>query len=493
MASQGAGFLAYAVRGTAVLRLGGELCRSLVGVALVPALFAVADGEWVFAGRCAAVAALLMLAGYAAMRLPEVKRLQSNEAMVTVALAYLVTALLMSWPLMSSGLAPVDAVFHSISGITTTGLTTISSVEGMPPAFLFAQAWLQWYGGLAVVVLALLLMGPGPEAQRLSDVNREDGDLVAGTRLRARQAFIVYSLLTAAGFVLLLVLGCSWFDALVHTLSAISTGGFSSHAASLAALGGWPVQAGVMLLSLAGAIALVRYRALAPGAPGVVARLRGFFDGETRMLLALCAVVSLLLAFTMASHLGLGWREAVRTAPLLAVSAQSTAGFTPVEVSGLDAASKILIVFAMFIGGGLGSTAGGIKVFRFAVLLRAAALAMLRTHLPAHAVVKFRVAGRPIDEAGLAQAMGVVACYVAVTFVSWYAFVLYGYDALDSLFEVVSATATVGLSAGISSPSLEAGLKLVLCADMWVGRLEVLAVLILLSRHTWIGRRAGST
>lgn len=493
MASQGAGSLTYAVRSAAVLRLGGELCRSLVGVPLVPALFAAAVGEWGFAGRCAAVATLLALAGFAALRLPEVRQLQPNEAMVTVALGYLMTALLMSWPLTSSGLAPIDAVFHSASAITTTGLTTIANVEEQSRAFLFAQAWLQWYGGLAVVVLALLLMGPGPEAQRLSDVEQEEGDFVTGTRRRARQALIVYSLLTAGGFVLLLALGCNWFDAVVHALSAISTGGFSSHDAGLAALGGWPVQAGVMLLALAGAISLFRYRALAPGSQGLAARLRGFFDGETRMLLALCVIVSVLLAFTMASNPGLGWQEAARSAPLLAVSAQSTAGFTPVGVAGLDAASKIVIVFAMFIGGGLGSTAGGIKVFRFAVLLRAAALAMLRAHLPTHAVVKFRVADRPIDETGLVQVMGVVACYAAVTLVSWFAFVLHGHDALNALFEVVSATATVGLSAGISSPSLEPNLKLVLCADMWVGRLEIIAVLILFSRRTWFGRRAGST
>jgi len=492
MGRQGAGSLAYAVRSAAVLRLGGDLCRSLVGVALVPGLFAAAAEEWGFAGRCGVVASLLAIVGLAARRLPDVRRLQINEAMVTVALSYLLIALLMSWALSSSDIAPIDALFHSMSAITTTGLSTLGSVDTLSPAFLFAQAWLQWYGGLAIVVLALLLLGPGPDAQRLSDVDLQEGDVLTGTRQRARQVLIVYSILTAAGFVVLLALGCSWFDALVHALSAVSTGGFSSHDASLPALGGWPVQAAVILLSLAGAIPLARYRAIAPGAGGVAARLHEFFDGETKTLLALCVVVSLLLVFTMVSSHGLGLQEAVRAAPLLAVSAQSTAGFTPLDVAGLDDGSKVIIVFAMFLGGGVGSTAGGIKVLRFMIMLRAAALAMFRAHLPAHAVAKLRVASRPIDEVELYQVMGIVASFAAVTLVSWFAFVLYGHDPLDALFEVVSATGTVGLSAGVSAPTLEPGLKLVLCADMWMGRLEVLAVLLLFSYHTWIGRRASS-
>jgi trk system potassium uptake protein TrkH len=147
----------------------------------------------------------------------------------------------------------------------------------------------------------------------------------------------------------------------------------------------------------------------------------------------------------------------------------------------------------MFIGGGLGSTAGGIKIFRLLVTLRAAGLAIVSTRLPTHAVVKLQVSGRNVDQQGLTQALGIIACFLAVTVVSWFAFLLHGHDAIDALFEVASATGTVGLSTGIASPSLAPALKLVLCADMWMGRLEILAVLVLFSRGTWIGRRAGSS
>jgi trk system potassium uptake protein TrkH len=493
MASTGAGSLAYAVRGSAVLHLHGELCRALVFVPLIPVAFAAASGDWAFAGRSAAAACVLAVAGAASMRLPRVRRLQLNEAMVTVALGYLLTALLMSWPLAADGIAGIDAFFHSMSAITTTGLSTVGSVEVRSASFLFTQAWMQWCGGLVVVVLALLLLGPGPEAQRLSDVEGDEGDLVAGTRRRARWALLIYSTLTAAGIVLLLALGCGWFDALVHVLSAVSTGGFSSHDTSIAGLGGWPVQAMVMLLALGGAVPLARYRSLASGNGTPRARLRQFFAAETRTLLLLCALASLLLTATLVAARGIDWQHAVADAALLAVSAQSTAGFTPTDVGRLDQATKLVLIAAMFIGGGLGSTAGGIKIFRLLVTLRAAGLAIVSTRLPTHAVVKLQVSGRNVDQQGLTQALGIIACFLAVTVVSWFAFLLHGHDAIDALFEVASATGTVGLSAGIASPSLAPALKLVLCADMWMGRLEILAVLVLFSRGTWIGRRAGSS
>jgi trk system potassium uptake protein TrkH len=492
MALQGAESLAYAARGTAVLGLLGELCKPLAGVALVPAIFAAIARDWPFAGRAAVVSIALAALAYASTRLPTVRRLQPNEAMAAVALGYLATALLMSWPLSTGGLAPLDAVFHSVSAVTTTGLTTAGSVESLSMSVIFTQAWMQWCGGLAIVVLAVLLMEPGPAARRLSDTDLYDTDALAGARQRARWALIIYAALTALGFVGLGALGAGWFDALVHTLSGISTGGFSSHDDSLAGLSAWPVQGAVMLLALAGAIPLARYRAWAPGQPGGLERLRGFLDTETRTLLVACAVLAAMLAATLALAAGLTWQEALRAAPLLAVSAQSTAGFTPVEVGTLDDTSKLLLTFSMFTGGGLGSTAGGIKIFRLLILLRLIQLSMLRPALPPHAVAGLRVDGRSIDDAGLAQAVGILACFAVVVLLSWLAFVMHGHDPLDSLFEVVSATGTVGLSTGLASAQLEPLLKVVLCADMWMGRLEVLAVLVLLHPRSWIGRRAGS-
>jgi trk system potassium uptake protein TrkH len=127
---------------------------------------------------------------------------------------------------------------------------------------------------------------------------------------------------------------------------------------------------------------------------------------------------------------------------------------------------------------------------RLLLLLRLMRQFVAQPALPQHAVVKTRVGGRLFEEQDLRQALGLVGVFTAVVLASWAAFLTYGHAPLDALFEVVSATGTVGLSTGLSSSELQAPLKGVLCLDMWMGRLEILAVLVLLRPHTWIGRRS---
>lgn len=492
MAHRAAESLAYAVRGRALARYGGDLCLALVGIAAIPALVAAIARDWRFAATAGSVAALLALLGLGFRRVPGPRRLQSNEALVIVAVAYLLTAALMSWPMTDGLLPPVDAFFHSMSAVTTTGLTTVGSVEDRSVAFLFTQAWMQWYGGLVVVVLAVLLMGPGESARRLSGTEQE-WDLAAGTRARAKWALAVYAALTGIGFVLLLLLGASSFDALLSTLSGVSTGGFSAHDDSLAGLGPAGLQGGVILLSLAGAVPFARYKAA--GARGVTLRerWRGFLDREVVALLLLCALAAVLLSASLALAGGASWDRAVLNGSMLAVSAQSTSGFTPTDVAALDEGSKLVTIVCMFVGGGQGSTAGGIKVLRLLLMLRLLQVLVLRPALPPHAVVPSGPGGPHENDGSMRQAIAVVGVYGGVVLLSWAAFVASGHDALDSLFEVVSAAGTVGLSTGVAGPGLEPWLKLVLASDMWMGRLEVLAVLVLLHPRTWIGRRSGNS
>jgi trk system potassium uptake protein TrkH len=174
----------------------------------------------------------------------------------------------------------------------------------------------------------------------------------------------------------------------------------------------------------------------------------------------------------------------------MAFSAQTTAGFSSLNVSELDSASKLLLIFPMLIGGNLGSTAGGMKIFRLLVLLRLVALAVQRTRLPSRAVVEPRLNGVRLEAGEIERALVVILLFGLTVVLSWVPFVAMGYNPLDSLFEVVSATGTVGLSAGITSPTLPPLLKGVLCFDMLMGRLEILAILVVFYPGTWIGRRA---
>ncbi len=137
--------LAYAVRGTAILKYQGSLCMSLVGIAVIPALFALLASDLDFVIRAAAGAVVLGGAGSFLSRTRGPSELQSNEALVTIAFGYMLTAIVMTWPLATDGLEPLDAFFHAVSAVTTTGLSTLGSIEARSASFLFTQTWMQWY------------------------------------------------------------------------------------------------------------------------------------------------------------------------------------------------------------------------------------------------------------------------------------------------------------------------------------------------------------
>jgi trk system potassium uptake protein TrkH len=181
--------------------------------------------------------------------------------------------------------------------------------------------------------------------------------------------------------------------------------------------------------------------------------------------------------------------EALQAGVVTALSAQSTTGFSTLPISALDSTSKLLLIFSMLAGGGVGSTAGGIKLLRILILLGLVRRLVVRSRLLEHAVAPPRLLGRNWSDDALMGMLLVAVLHLLVTGLSWLTFLPYGYDPLDALFEVVSATGTVGLSTGITSASLPLPLQLTLIVDMLLGRLEILAVLVFLAPGTWLGRR----
>jgi len=480
--------LHYAVRLTVVCRYLGQLCLAIAFITLVPLGVALACCEPAIALRYAVVVSVLLAAGLLArlLRPPYQHRVQENEAFVLTALVFFLSPLLMSYPLMASDLTFTDALFEAISGITTTGLSTVVDVEGKTRAFLFARAWQQWAGGLGIVVLALAFL---PQqafvAKRLALAEGYQDDLVGGTKAHARRMVWVYSAITLAGVGLLLLGGAGFFDAVVYTLAAVSTGGFAPHNQSLAGLGGWPIQGAVLLICFSCAISLPLYH------QSYHKGWRTFLaDIQVRALLLAGVLLTLLLGVVMHGTGGLTWGEAFRHAPLLAFSAQTTTGFATLDLAALDGGAKLLLIFAMAVGGGIGSTAGGFKIMRLLILLRLLHGAVVRTCLPRHAVYDLRFEENRLADREIQGALLIVLLYVMVIALSWLAFVFHGLAPLDSLFEVVSAVGTVGLSTGVTGSELPGLLKGVLCLDMLMGRLEIFCWLVVFYPKTWIGKRA---
>ena len=457
----------------------GMLGVVLAALSSVPLLVAVLFGEFEVAGRYGVVLVALLAQALPLARIKSPERLQVNEALAVVVGVFVVGSLVSSYPLGMAGGSWLDGWFEAVSGITTTGLTTTASVEDKSRAFLFARAWMQWYGGLGIVILSLaLFLHNGVAGRRLMDTEATGDTLVSTTRTYARRVAIVYGVLTVCAVLGIWLAVGDGFVALAHGLSAVSTGGFSTFDDSLAGLG--PGAAAVITgFAWLGAVSLPLYYLAWQKGPGVLHR-----DPELRALIVATAALGTLLYLWMPT--GGGWVDAL----LMGMTAQSTTGFSTVAVSDLDDASKLAMTGAMLTGGSVGSSAGGFKLLRLLLLLRLLQLVLARTAAPRHAVIDVRLGGRRVDDEDLWRAMLLVVMFMLLVFLSWLAFVAHGYPALDALFEVASASGTVGLSTGITRPDLEPFLKAVLCFDMLAGRVEIFALLVVLYPFTWFGKRS---
>ena len=481
--------LTYAVRIPVVLKYLGELALVLAALALVPALAGLYYREPGIAASYLAVAMGLAAFGWPCAHRKDPARVQTNEALVVTALAYLLGSFAMAFPIMAAGVHIEDALFEAVSGITTTGLTLIANVESLPRTVLFGRAWLQWFGGLGIVVLSIaLLLGNDVAARHLVEPAEAGEHLATTTRAFARRIAVVYIVLTLLAIALLAALGLSASDAVNYALAAISTGSFAPQNAGVAAIASGTARTAVVAIGLFGAVSLPLYFALVRRDWRRIAS-----DPEMRALgAALIAGFAALAAIAFVRD-GDGAAAELPGLALLTVSAQTTTGFAPIPLATLDSASKLVLIVAMTVGGAVGSTAGGIKLLRAVLVLRLLQLLLRRLSMPSRAVAELRVGGRKVESDEALRALALVLLFLIAALASWLPFLAAGYAPMDALFEVVSALATAGLSTGISSPGLAGGLTAVLAADMLFGRVELVAMLILFYPATWFARRSSES
>lgn len=481
--------LRYAARPKVVLKYLGQFSLVVAGLNVAPVFAALVFREFSAALAYAGAAAFFGIVGLGLGRIRATSQLQKNEALVLAAAVFCLTPLVMSAPMLGTGLAPEDAVFEAVSGVTTTGLSMVADVSAVPRSFLFARSWMQWYGGLGFVTFSILLViQAGFAAKRLSETGEHPEEAEGGTHAYVRRITVVYGILTLAAIGVFCALGGGLFDSIIYAMSSVSTGGFAPHNRSVGEFAGRSAQFAVMLFCVGGAVSLTVYVHVWRRQWHAV-----FRNPELSALLVLILVFGSALGGVLIAGGGMETKDAAWHAVMTAMSAQTTAGFSTLDPATLDPAAKLLAAFSMMLGGELGSTAGGLKLIRLLIFLKLVHFLIIRTALPRHAVLEPSFAGRRLDTETIQNTLLVMLGFVHVVAGSWLIFVVYGYDPVDSLFEVVSATGTVGLSTGITSPHLPILLKGVLCVDMLMGRLEVIAWLVLVYPGTWLGNRMAST
>ncbi|WP_424966787.1 TrkH family potassium uptake protein [Dinoroseobacter sp. S375] len=448
-------------------------------VFLPPAIWAGVEGSWDLAAWMLLAATLSMLGWIASYGRALPRDLRKVEAMVSVALLFALVPVLAVPSFMTLGMPPVDALFEGMSAITTTGLSVARDPDSWPFSAHVLRSWMQWCGGLAMATAVLaLLVSPGLPARKLGDAGMDSDDRIASTRTQARQLLGVYFGLTLVLSALTALVIPDAKEALVLTLSAISTGGFAPRSDSLASyslLG----QSMVILSCTVGAVSLLFYVYLLRGRVGEAWRL----GAAQRMLRAL------LFLGASALVLQLPWGGAISADAFLdLVSGATTAGFStgPMPTGG---PFLILLLIAMVMGGDVGSTGGGIKLMRVGLLLRGVRHSLSTARLPDRAVAPLRRRGRPVSDAVLISLLALLVLYFGTMLAVWSLFLAHGHPGLPALFDTISTLSTVGLSTGIVGADLSPDLKLALTLAMWLGRLEFIAVLVLVLPRTWFRKR----
>jgi trk system potassium uptake protein len=476
--------LSYAVRIPVLAKYLGLLAFMLALLTLVPLAAAVLFQDYQIALRYLGVIAVLMICWGVSRSIAEPRQIQTNEALTIVALAFVLSPLLMTFPFMGSGLSFYNALFETISAVTTTGLSVTTDLANRPQTFLFARSWIQWYGGLGIVVLSVaIMMGHHVTSRSLSEPLGGE-TLATTTRTHARQMLIIYGSLTVSGIIVVWLISGNGLLALHHVLAAVSTGGFSSFDNSLADIDSWYSRFAIIGLSLCGALPLPLYAVI------FSKKWRtGIRDTELLALVIAVLLISLLLFFSLYINSAMELQDALGHAFFLGMSAQTTAGFTTLDLNSIDDSAKLSMIISMLIGGGVGSTAGGIKLLRFLILLRLIQVILQRTTMPSQAVQYPKLGGKLLEDTEVQRVLILILLFIGIIVISWLFFLMYGYAPMNALFEVVSASATVGLSTGVTAADMPVLLKLILCLDMLFGRLEIIALLVVLYPPNWIGKR----
>jgi trk system potassium uptake protein TrkH len=451
----------------------------------VPGIAAALDRERDLATALLAPTILLAMIALRARSRGVDDDLRQIEAIAALALVFILAALLTLPAYMVLGLPFVDALFEGFSGITTTGLSAARNAETWPVSAHLLRGWAQWCGGVVMAVAGVaLLMGAGRAVQVMGRQSVDKGGYLASSRNAARTILIGYSALTAIGIAGALALIPGWWEGPVIALSAVSTGGFTPRDSSLAeySLG---AQSFIMALCVAGSLSLVFYaHAWRQG-------LRDALRAHT-VLLTLALIAASTCTYVLIHGFLQGWEpESLIAGALNQVSAHTTAGFSTGPISPVNPAILVLL-FAMMMGGDVGSTTGGIKTARIATMGKMIALILLRMRLPDRAVSHLKISGHRADSETILFGTALLAIYLLALALFWLALFIAGHPPLASMFDAVSALSGVGQSAGVIGPDLAWQLKLMTMFAMLLGRLEFFAVIALLLPSTWLSRKSGS-
>ena len=418
--------------------------------------------------------------------------LRLRDGFLVVVSSWLALVLVGALPFMlliSPNISYVDAVFESMSGLTTTGATILTNIDGLPHSLLYYRQQLQWLGGMGIIVLAVAILPilriGGMQLYRAETPGPlKDAKLTPRITETAKALWMIYVGITVACAFAYWLGGMNLFDAIGHAFSTVAIGGFSTHDASMAYWDNSTIETIAMVfMAIAGinfALHFVAWRR--------VSMQSYFSDPELKVYASLLLIFAGLVSFELfLSGTYTDLSDAFRYGTFQVVSIMTTTGFTTASFHEWPRFVPTFLIFIAFIGGCAGSTAGGMKVIRIILLFRQSVREIKRLVHP-KAIFPVKIGGQATSNAVMDAVWGFFFLYIASFAIMTILLMATGVDAVTAYSAVAACLTNMGPAlgeVGLNYASLNDTSKVILSFSMLLGRLEVYTLLVLMTPAFW--------
>ena len=472
-----------------VFRLLGYILMIEGTLLLLPAVTSLIYAEWAVMGVFLLTAAISAALGFALRTIkPRSKVFYMREGFAATALSWITISIMGAVPFVLTGCIPnpVDAMFETVSGFTTTGASILPGVEGLPNGILFWRSFTHWIGGMGVLVFLLSLLpltgGSHVNLMKAESPGPQVDKLVPKVQSTAKILYGIYFALTVVEFCFLLAGGMNVFNSLLTAFGTAGTGGFGFKNDSFASFSPYIQWVVTIFMILFGVnfnayflLLMRRFRRAAASE-----EVRAYF-----VIIGVAVVIITANIYSMYNGLG----EALRHAAFQVGSIITTTGFSSCDFDLWPTLSKEILVVLMFIGACAGSTGGGMKVSRLLILAKTLAKE-LKTALHPQVVAPARMDGKLLNHETIRTTNVFVAAYIFIFAGSFFLISLNGFDMVTNFTAVAATLNNIGPGLVKVGPMQNFGCfadpaKLVLIFDMLAGRLEIFPMLVLFMPDTW--------
>ena len=477
---------------TPVLHILSILIMPLAGFMVLAGLVDLyyANNNWINFLSAAVITLFLGMSVFLATRMKSEQNLDLRQAFILTTMSWVTIALFGALPffLSTTGLSLTDSFFESMSGITTTGSTVIVEIEISPPGILVWRSLLQWLGGIGVIVMAIaifpMLSVGGMQLFKTENFETPEKVIPRATSL-ARGIFIIYSILTLIWALLLFLSGMPGFDSILHSMTTIATGGYSTKSHSIAAFDSYLIDWIIVFGMIVGSLPFIHYLAVTRGSFSDLIN-----DSQVKWFLGLLSLIIIIIFLLLLFNNTYNWIDSFRYAAFNVTSILTGTGYGTADFGVWGGFAPTILLLCMFIGGCAGSTTCGIRMFRIQVLASSANAQLTRLLRP-HSIVLPHYNDKPVPDNVTNAVMGFFFIYILVFALTAGVLSILGLDFETSISGAATAISnvgpglgeTIGPSGNFSSLPLLA--KWSLCIAMLLGRLELFTVLVLFTPSFW--------